>query len=236
MSGNRKQGRTLVVGGGISGITAAIEVSEAGCDAVLVEKNPYLGCRVAQMNQYFPKLCPPSCGLEINYKRLKTNERVTVYTQTEVADVDGEEGAFEVQLKVSPRFVDAKCTACGDCAAACELEVDNPFDYGMSRMKAAYLPHQHAYPMRYALHPDLVASDEAQKVKDACKLPVRSRPGGQYNRNALRAAAAALAGARGGLKGVSAQDRRKAARRVVRLMREAGINAGPSILRIAGMR
>ena len=55
----------LVVGGGISGMTAAIEASEAGCDVILVEKNAYLGGRVAGTNQYFPKLCPPTCGLEM---------------------------------------------------------------------------------------------------------------------------------------------------------------------------
>lgn len=75
----------------------------------------------------------------------------------------------------------------------------------------------------------------AQKVKGNCKLPVRSRPGGPYNRNALRAAAAALAGARGGVQ-APAEERRKAARRLVRLMREAGIDVGESLLRIAGVR
>ena len=58
---------TIIIGGGIAGITAAIEASEAGCEVVLVEKKPYLGGRVAQMFQYFPKLCPPTCGLEINF-------------------------------------------------------------------------------------------------------------------------------------------------------------------------
>ena len=59
MSDNGKQGKVLVIGGGISGITAAVEASEAGCEVILVEKEPYLGGRVARMNQYFPKLCPP---------------------------------------------------------------------------------------------------------------------------------------------------------------------------------
>ena len=92
MSGNRKQGRILVVGGGISGITAAIEASEAGCGVVLVEKNPYLVGRVAQMNQYFPKLCPPSCGLEINFRRIRTSPRIRCLTLSEVERIAGEPG------------------------------------------------------------------------------------------------------------------------------------------------
>ena len=67
----------LVVGGGMSGLTAAIEAAEVGYEVVIVEKNAYLGGRVAQLYQYFPKLCPPSCGLEINFKRTKNNPRVT---------------------------------------------------------------------------------------------------------------------------------------------------------------
>jgi len=74
------------------------------------------------------------------------------------------------------------------------------------------------------------------KVKELCKLPVRSRPGAPYNKSALRAAAAALLGARGNLKGVPASVRRQAARRLVRLMREAKMNVGPTVLRLAGMK
>ena len=69
--------KILVVGGGISGMTAAIEAAEAGAEVVLVEKNPYLGGRVALLNQYFPKLCPPACGLEINFRRIKQNPKIT---------------------------------------------------------------------------------------------------------------------------------------------------------------
>ena len=60
----------LVVGGGIAGMTTAIEAAETGMNAVIVEKNPYLGGRVAQLHQYFPKLCPPICGMEINFRRI----------------------------------------------------------------------------------------------------------------------------------------------------------------------
>ena len=158
----------LVVGGGMSGITAAIEAAEAGYDTYIVEKNPYLGGRVAQLHNYFPKLCPPHCGLEINFRRIKQNPKVRFFTMAEVQSISGEEGNFDVKIKLNPRYVNDKCTACGKCAEACTMEIDNPFNYGMNKIKAAYLPHDFAYPMRYVLDPSLVQSGEAQAVKDAC--------------------------------------------------------------------
>jgi len=69
----------LVVGGGMSGLTAALEAAEAGYEVVLIEKNPYLGGRVAQMYHYFPKLCPPNCGLEINFRRMKQSSKIRFF-------------------------------------------------------------------------------------------------------------------------------------------------------------
>ena len=85
----------VVVGGGFSGLTAAVEAAEAGCDVVIVEKNPYLGGRVAQLNKYFWKLCPPNCGLEIQFKRIKNSSQIKFHTLAEVEEVKGEEGNFE---------------------------------------------------------------------------------------------------------------------------------------------
>ncbi len=159
----------LVVGGGMAGMTAAIEAAEAGYDVYLVEKNPYLGGRVAQLNKYFPKLCPPNCGLEINFRRMKMNNRIRFFTMAEVTAISGEQGNFKASIKVNPRYVNDKCTCCGKCAEACGMEIDSQFDFGMKKIKAAYLPHVMAYPMRYVLDPALAASGaEAQKVKDAC--------------------------------------------------------------------
>ncbi len=158
----------LVVGGGMSGLTAAIEAAEAGHEVYLVEKNPYLGGRVAQLHQYFPKLCPPYCGLEINFRRIKTSNKIRFFTMAEVESVSGEEGNFDVAIKLSPRYVNEKCTACGKCGEACSMEIDNPFNYNMDKVKAAYLPHDMAFPLRYVLDPALVKSSEAQKVKESC--------------------------------------------------------------------
>jgi len=158
----------MVVGGGMSGLAAAIEAAEAGHDVFLVEKSPYLGGRVAQLHQYFPKLCPPYCGLEINFRRIKNNPKLKIMTMAEPVAITGEEGNFDVSVKVAPRYVNERCTACNKCTEACEMEIPNPFNYNMDKIKAAYLPHDLAFPLRYVLDPALVQSPEAQKVKDAC--------------------------------------------------------------------
>jgi quinone-modifying oxidoreductase subunit QmoA len=159
----------LVVGGGMSGLTAAIEAAEAGYEVFLVEKNPYLGGRVAQLNQYFPKMCPPYCGLEINFRRIKNlGSKVRYFTMAEVEKISGEEGDFDVTVKMYPRFVNEKCTACGNCSEATDIEIENPFNYGMDKVKGAYLPHDMAFPMRYVVAPEVVKSPDAQKVKDSC--------------------------------------------------------------------
>ncbi|MGD2270184.1 MAG: FAD-dependent oxidoreductase, partial [Desulfobacterales bacterium] len=122
-------GSILVVGGGISGLTAALEAAEVGYEVFLVEKNPYLGGRVAQLNQYFPKLCPPTCGLEINFRRIKDNPRIKVFTLAEVEKVDGTAGNYAVSIKLNPRYVNENCTCCGDCTAACQTVIDSAFNF-----------------------------------------------------------------------------------------------------------
>ena len=112
------QGKILVIGGGISGVTTAIEASEVGRDVILVEKTPTLGGRVSGFHQYFPKLCPPTCGLEINYKRLRANPHVQVHTNSEVLSVTGDVGKFKVKVRKNPTFVNEKCVACDHCTGA----------------------------------------------------------------------------------------------------------------------
>ena len=160
----------MVVGGGISGLTTALEAAEVGYEVFLVEKNPYLGGRVAQLNQYFPKLCPPTCGLEINFRRIKDNPKVKVFTLAEVEKVEGTAGNYTVSLKLKPRYVNENCTCCGDCTEACQTEVDSPFDFEMQKIKGAHLPFEMAFPARFIIHPSVKDSaEDAQRVKDACK-------------------------------------------------------------------
>jgi len=162
-------GTILVVGGGISGLTAALEAAEVGYDVFIVEKSPSLGGRVAQLKHYFPKLCPPTCGLEINYRRIKDNPRIKVFTLAEVEKIDGGPGNYTASVKLSPRFVNENCTGCADCAAACSTEIASEFDFGMKNIKGAYLPYEMAFPSRYVLSPQIIGTEDAQKCKDACK-------------------------------------------------------------------
>jgi quinone-modifying oxidoreductase, subunit QmoA len=159
----------LVVGGGIAGLTVAVEAAELGREVYLIEEQPFLGGRVSRMNQYFPKLCPPSCGLEINFRRIKQNNNIRVFTSTTVQAVAGESGSFEVTLKSAPAYVNDKCTACGDCAEACEVEIDNPFNLGMDKTKAFHLPYSMAYPLRYAVDRGALTDEQYAKCREACK-------------------------------------------------------------------
>jgi quinone-modifying oxidoreductase subunit QmoA len=167
-TGTPASGTILVVGGGISGITTALEAAEVGYEVFIVEKNPYLGGRVAQLNKYFPKLCPPTCGLEINFQRIKKNNLVKWFTLTEVEKISGGPGNYDVILKQSPRHVNTNCTCCGKCAEACDVEIPNVFNFGMNKRKAAYLPHEMAFPQRYVIDPSIIGTASAQKCKDAC--------------------------------------------------------------------
>lgn len=158
----------LVVGGGIAGITAALEAAEAGAQVFLVEKNPYLGGRVAQLARYFPKLCPPTCGLEINFQRLRDNRDIRFFTMAEVEEVRGKPGHYEVTVRHGPRYVNDRCTACNACTEVCPVERPNPFDYGMSMTKTIYLAHEMAFPMKYAVDASTCLFDECHRCVDVC--------------------------------------------------------------------
>ena len=162
-------GAVLVVGGGISGLTTALEAAEVGNDVFLIEKSPTFGGRVAQLNEYFPKMCPPSCGLEINFRRIRDNRKIRTYSMTTVKSVSGGPGNYEVTLEIAPRYVNSNCTACGDCAAACPDEIESEFNFGLGKTKAAYLPHEMAFPRRYVIAKDGLSAAGAEAVKAACK-------------------------------------------------------------------
>lgn len=151
-------GAILVVGGGIAGVSCAIEAAEAGCPVILVEKSAYLGGHVAGFHRYFPKLCPPPCGLEIDFKRVQNNPRVTVYTLAELESISGTPGHYEATIRIAPRHVTGACTLCGACAQVCPVEIPDPFNCGMSKTKAIRLAHRMAFPAQYFIERGACAS------------------------------------------------------------------------------
>ncbi|HQU17085.1 MAG: heterodisulfide reductase subunit A [Chromatiales bacterium 21-64-14] len=159
----------LVVGGGISGMTAALEAAECGKQVVLVEKNPSLGGRVSQLYKYFPKLCFPTCGMEINLRRVRANRNLRIMTQTELVELQGSAGDYTASVRITPRYVNERCTACGECAKVVEAEFDDEFNYGMKKRKGAYIPFNMSYPQRYVLDSRIIGTPDAQRAQSACR-------------------------------------------------------------------
>lgn len=159
----------IVVGGGISGMTAALEAAETGKQVILLEKRPYLGGRVSQLYKYFPKMCHPTCGQEINQRRIKMNKNLTVITQAEVANISGDKGDYTVAVTITPRYVNSNCTACGECAKAATTEFDDEFNYNLGKRKGVYLPNAMAYPQQYVIDQRIIGTPEAEAAKAACK-------------------------------------------------------------------
>jgi quinone-modifying oxidoreductase subunit QmoA len=167
---SEQQKTVLVVGGGFSGLTAAVETAEAGFNVVIVEKTPFLGGRVTQLNKYFPKLCPPNCGLEINYKRIKNSGDITVYTLAEVEKISGQEGSYDITIKQAPRFINDKCVGCNACNEACPVEMPNEFNFGLDKTKAAYITHNQAFPFKYVIDGKHCKGKSCSKCVEACKF------------------------------------------------------------------
>jgi quinone-modifying oxidoreductase subunit QmoA len=162
-------GRIVVIGGGFSGLTAAVDAAESGAHVTIVEKNPYLGGRVAQLNKYFPKLCPPLCGLEINFRRIRENPNIDFYTMAEVQSISGGPGDYTVTIRLNPRYVNDKCVGCHACAEACPAERPDEFNFGMNSSKAAFLPFNQAFPQKYVIDDKSCQGGCAKACQDACK-------------------------------------------------------------------
>ena len=155
----------LVVGGGFSGLTAAIEAAELGHDVYIVEKTPYLGGRVAQLNKYFPKLCPPSCGLEIQFQRIRKNPRIKFFTQAQLVELNGCKGNYSAKVRIAPRYVVPHSVDFSLLASSLEGEKDNEFELGLAKSKPLYRSMPFAFPGRYVLAPEaLTAADKARLV------------------------------------------------------------------------
>lgn len=158
----------LVIGGGISGVTAAVELAEAGREVVLVEKEPCLGGNVVKMHNYFPKLCPPACGMEINFRRIRNNRRIRVMPASQVLEISGVQGAMKATIRTAPRMVNDLCTACGECVEVCPEERPDAFNYGFTATKAIYMNQPLAFPQKYEIDAAYCKGTACGKCLEAC--------------------------------------------------------------------
>lgn len=157
----------VVIGGGISGITAALEIAGHGIHVHLVEREPSVGGHMAQLDKTFPTNDCSMCILSPKMVEVSRHPLVTIHTCSEVTGVAGSAGDFTVTIKKHPRFInESECTGCGDCIEICPVEVYNRFDAGIGVRKAIYKPHSQVVP-------DIVVRDTVHCIEcglcyDAC--------------------------------------------------------------------
>jgi heterodisulfide reductase subunit A len=154
---NRSKPAALVIGGGIAGIQAALDIADAGYPVYLVEREPSVGGRMAQLDKTFPTLDCSSCILTPKMVEVGNHPNIELMTYSEVESVEGKAGEFQVRVRKKPRYVDVeKCTGCGSCAAACRMKehVISRFNEGISKRSAIYVPFPQAVPLKYTVDPN----------------------------------------------------------------------------------
>ena len=142
--------RALVVGGGVAGIQAALDIADAGYEVVMVEREPSIGGKMAGLSETFPTLDCSQCILTPRMVDVGQHPRIKLYTYSEVEAVEGFIGNFEITIRQKARYVDIdKCTGCGECSKVCPLKKNkSEFDFGMGTRSAIYMPFPQAVPAR----------------------------------------------------------------------------------------
>ena len=137
----------LVIGGGIAGITAALDLADTGVHVYLVERSPSIGGHMAMLDKTFPTLDCSACILTPKMVSVARHPNITLLAYSEVVDVRRSEAGFEVRVLKKARYVDeGKCTGCGACMERCPIEVPSEFDLGLGARKAIYIPFPQAVP------------------------------------------------------------------------------------------
>ena len=166
--------RALVVGGGIAGIQASLDLANSGFEVILVEKNPSIGGHMIQLSETFPTLDCSQCILTPKMVEVSKHPMIKLMTYSEIQDVSGYVGNFKVKILKKPTYVDpTKCTLCDECTKVCPIVVPNEFDLGLTGRRAIYIPSPQAIPASYTLDdkncPDPFTTIACGKCADVCK-------------------------------------------------------------------
>lgn len=168
----------LVVGGGIAGIQASLDLANRGTRVYLVEKTPSIGGRMAQLDKTFPTLDCSICILAPKMIECFRHPNISLLTYSELGEVRGQAGNFAVKVLKKPRYVDAtKCTGCGTCMEKCPVKTPSEFEMGLGTRKAVYMPFKQAVP--------LVATIDTEHclyfTKGVCKICQKVCPSNAIN-------------------------------------------------------
>ena len=157
----------LIIGGGIAGITAALELGYLGYKVHLVERKPSIGGNMAKLTKVFPTLDCAQCILTPRMAEVGRNSNVNLYTYAEVQGVSGRPGNFDVKVFMKPRGVNVQtCRSCGVCAKVCPVSVPDEFNEGLAQRKAAYIEFPQAVPSAYTI--DFDACTKCRKCEQLC--------------------------------------------------------------------
>jgi heterodisulfide reductase subunit A-like polyferredoxin len=142
----------LIIGAGIAGMQAALDIGDKGFKVHLVEKEPCIGGHMAQLDKTFPTLDCSACISTPKMVDVCNHPNINLLTYSEIVQIEGKAGNFKVTIRKKPRFVDVtKCTGCGDCAAQCPVTLPNEFDMGLGNRKAIYISFPQAVPLKYTM-------------------------------------------------------------------------------------
>ncbi len=148
--------RALVIGGGIAGIQTALDIADAGFEVDIVEKKPTIGGKMAQLDKTFPTLDCAACILTPKMVDVAQNENIRIFSYSEVSEIKGFVGNYDVTIKKNARFVKEDiCTGCGACIEKCPMKkVPNEFNLGMDNRTAIYIPFAQAVPKVATIDPN----------------------------------------------------------------------------------
>ena len=146
--------KVLVVGGGVAGIQAALDLADMGIETFLVEKGPSIGGRMAQLDKTFPTNDCAMCILSPKLVQAGSHPYLHIISHGEVAGIEGTSPHFKVSVLIKPRYIDeSKCTGCGICVTKCPTKVPDPYNKGLSRTKAIRIPFPQAVPAIAVIDP-----------------------------------------------------------------------------------